>query len=225
MQTDRKPLQVHLCYTTIQNKQRPKASLSPRSCLAYVWGYETDKLPLVTDIQKSNLSQHIVSTGNQLPPGYKKYEVPVYKTFLRRICGDFSFVWCMFIWVCLSSAGETEGVVLLCAVRSSVCLQLVEMMCTCAWVCLMRKYNRHVRAVNAQQTDILRSQCTAFCEGYLENTGRVQMRLISTDRSYQTRLVAPNVRGWLSFNLLVKNRHHIKCLTEAFYDHQGCIYY
>lgn len=127
--------------------------------------------------------------------------------FLRRIFGDYSFVCCMFIWVCLSDGGELR--VLCCSVLS-------DQVCVCSWlkcvhmcmsVCHTRKYNRHVRAVNAQQTDILRSQYAAFCEGYLENIGRVQMRLISTGRSYQTRL-GTKCERMIAFYLWVKYGHH-----------------
>lgn len=130
--------------------------------------------------------------------------------FLRK-CGDFSFVWSMFIWVCLSGAGETEGVVLLCCQIKCVSAAGWNDVHMCMSVCRMRKYNRHVRAVNAQQTDILRSQYTAFCEGYLENTGRVQMKLISIGRSYQTRL-GTKCERMIVFYLLVKYGHHIRGL-------------
>lgn len=185
MQTDRKPLQVHLCYTTIQNQQRPKASLSfPRSCLAYVWVYETDK-QIYRQAILVNISFQQVTSSTRLLEIWSSCIQDVFEKDMWGFlfCSVHVYMgvseWCRGNWGCCAA--------LCCQIKcvSAAGWNDVHM---CMSVCLMRKYNRHVRAVNAQQTDILRSQCTAFCEGYLENTGRVQMRLISTGRSYQTRL-------------------------------------
>jgi len=132
MQTDRKPLQENLCYTTIQNQQWPKAKVLFSLCVSVRDWQQTS--PIVTDIQASNRRQHIISTSNHQVT--KNMNLLYTRCFWKGYVG-ISLLFIACLWVCLSGAGETEGVMLLCAVRSSVCLQLVEMMCTCAWVCVL----------------------------------------------------------------------------------------
>jgi len=121
MQTDRKPLQENLCYTTIQNQQWPKAKVLFSLCVSVRDWQQTS--PIVTDIQASNRRQHIVSTGNHQVT--KNMNLLYTRCFWKGYVGiSLLFIACLYgcVWV-------VQG-----KLRVLCCSVLSDQVCVCSWL-------------------------------------------------------------------------------------------